>query len=87
MAYEVNCTGFPTGLTLTFSVYTFSGTARETGSTLTETPAGSGLYLGTPAAISKRDQVVIKEGSVPMGGGEYMGKTMTHDSVQIVRNA
>ncbi len=90
MANEVNCVGFPTGLTLTFSVLTPTtdgvATARETGSTLTETPPGSGLYLGTPAALSKGDQVVIKNGATPFGGGEWNGKTMIHNSVQITRN-
>jgi hypothetical protein len=85
MANEVNF-GYPTGATLTFSVYTSAGVARETGSSLTETPASSGLYLGTPAAISKGNQVIIKEGSVVVGHGEYNGKTMTHESVHIVRN-
>ncbi len=85
MANEVNF-GYPIGKTLTFGVYTSSGTQREVGSTLTETPANSGLYLGTPAAISKSDQVIIKEGSVVVGHGEYTGKTMTHDSVTIIRN-
>lgn len=87
MADEVNCVGFPTGKTLTFSVYTRVGVARETGTALTETPAGSGLYLGTPTDISMGDQVVIKEGTTPMGGGEYMGRTMTHGSVRIVRSS
>jgi hypothetical protein len=53
---------------------------------MTETPASSGLYLGTPTAISKGNQVIIKEGSVVVGHGEYNGKTMTHDTTHIVRN-
>ena len=85
MANEVNF-GYPTGATLTFSVYTSAGVEREADSALTETPASSGLYLGTPAAISKRDQVVIKESAVVVGHGEYNGKTMTHGSIQITRN-
>ncbi len=85
MANEVNF-GYPISKTLTFSVYTQAGVARETGSAMSETPATSGLYLGTPNAISKGNQVVIKEGSVVVGHGEYNGKTMTHNSVQITRN-
>ena len=85
MANEVNF-GYPISKTLTFSVYTQAGVTRETGSAMTETPATSGLYLGTPAAISKGNQVVIKEGSVVVGHGEYNGKTMIHKSLQIVRN-
>jgi len=54
---------------------------------MTETPASSGLYLGTPTAISMNDQVVVKEDTKVVGHGEYMGKTMEHGSVRIVRNA
>ena len=86
MANEVNF-GYPTGKTLKFSVYTSAGVARETATAMTETPATSGLYLGTPTAISMGNQVIIKEGTVVVGHGEYMGKTMTHGSVRIVRNA
>ncbi|GAH31761.1 unnamed protein product [marine sediment metagenome] len=85
MANEINF-GYPTGETLTFSVYTSAGVTRETGSALTETPASSGLYLGTPAALSMRDQIVIKESTTVVGHGEWMGKTMSHGSVRIVRN-
>lgn len=86
MANEINF-GYPTGKTLTFSVYTSAGTARETGTSMTETPASSGLYLGTPTAISMSNQVIIKEGTVVVGHGEYMGKTMEHSSVRIVRSS
>ena len=86
MANEVNF-GWATGSTLTFSVYTSAGVARETGTAMTETPATSGLYLGTPTAISKGNQVIVKESTTVVGHGEYNGKTMTHDSVHIVRNA
>ncbi|KKN58274.1 hypothetical protein LCGC14_0553540 [marine sediment metagenome] len=85
MANEVNF-GYPTGATLTYGIYTSAGVERELGTSLTETPASSGLYLGTPTAISKGNQVVVKEGSVVVGHGEYNGKTMTHDSIKIVRN-
>ncbi len=85
IANEINF-GFPIGKTLTFGVYTSAGTEREADTAMTETPASSGLYLGTPTAISKGDQVIVKEGSVVVGHGEYNGKTMIHDSVQITRN-
>lgn len=86
MANEVNF-GWLTGKTLTFSIYTSAGTARETGTNMTETPASSGLYLGTPTAISMNNQVIIKESTTVVGHGEYMGKTMEHSSVRIIRNA
>lgn len=59
------------GKTLTFSVYTKAGGAREIGGTMTETPVGSGLYLGEPRFITASDNVIIKEGVIPVGGGEY----------------
>lgn len=70
MANEVNFQ-YISGKTLTFSVYKKDGTEREAGTSLTETPASSGLYLGTPTIIVGGDNVVIKEGSDVVGGGEY----------------
>ena len=63
--------GYITGKTLTFSVYTKIGGVKEIGGTMTETPAASGLYLGEPRSITASDNVVIKEGTVPVGHGEY----------------
>jgi hypothetical protein len=63
--------GWITGKTLTFSVYTEAGSARETGTSLTETPASSGLYLGTATLLVPGDNVVIKEGSVIVGHGQF----------------
>ena len=60
MANEVSV-GYITGYALTFSVYTSAGAEKEAGSALTETPAASGLYLGTPADIDAGDYVVVKE--------------------------
>ena len=43
-----------TGKTLTFSVYYDNAgtiTARETGTAMTEEPAGSGLYKGSPTLL------------------------------------
>lgn len=74
MANEVTF-GFATGKTLTFSVYDLDGTARETGGTMTETPASSGLYLGSPTTMLAGDLVVVKEGTKPVGWGEFL--TMT----------
>ena len=63
--------GFDTGKTLTFSVYTPAGVARETGTAMTETPASSGLYLGNATTLLVGDNVVIKESTKPVGHGEY----------------
>lgn len=86
MADEINF-GWLTGKTLTFSVYTSAGVERESGTSMTETPASSGLYLGTPTDISRSNQVIVKEGTTIVGHGEWMGKTMEHSSIRIVRNA
>ena len=70
MANEVNF-GFNSGRTLTFGVYTSAGVQREVGTSMTETPANSGLYLGTPTTIQIGDNVIIREGSTEVGHGEY----------------
>lgn len=71
MANEVTF-GYRTGVVnLTFGVYTKAGVLREVGTAMTETPASSGLYLGTPTAIVSEDLVIIKEGTVVVGQGQY----------------
>lgn len=72
MANEVNF-GWATEKELTFSVYTAAGVQREAGTEMTETPASSGLYLGTPTTIQTGDNVVVKEGTIVRGHGEYGG--------------
>ena len=63
--------GWHTGKTLTFSVYTAAGVEREADTAMAETPASSGLYLGTPTTIEFGDNVIVKEGNVVRGHGEY----------------
>lgn len=70
MSNEVNF-GWVTAATLTFSVYTSAGVARQTGTAMTETPASSGLYLGSPTLISVGDNVIVKDSSGVVGHGEY----------------
>ena len=70
MANEVNF-GWATGKTLTFAVFTSAGVQRETGTSMTETPASSGLYLGSPTTIQVGDNVIIREGSREIGHGVY----------------
>jgi hypothetical protein len=65
-----------TGQTLTFAVFTSAGVQRETGTSMTETPASSGLYLGTPTTITTGDFVVIDDGTRKVGGGEYNPATI-----------
>lgn len=70
MANEITF-GYSTGQSLTFGVYTSAGVERESGTSLTETPADSGLYLGSPTTITTGDLVIIKKGSTVVGWGEY----------------
>lgn len=70
MPVQVNF-GWAIGRTLTFGVYTAAGVQREVGTSMTETPASSGLYLGTPTTIQIGDNVIIKEGTKVRGHGEY----------------
>ncbi len=76
-----------TGQTLTVDVFQPDGTEREFGVSVTEAAQGR-FYLGDCATIQSGDtMVVIDDNDRLVGGGEYMGKTMVHSSVMIVRNA
>ena len=73
MANEIKAV-YETGATLDFSVYYDDAgtlTEREVDQAMTEQPAGSGLYKGTPAVIEAGDIVVIEEGAVIIGSNEY----------------
>lgn len=61
-----------TGATVTFSVFTLAGVEREADTAMTETPAGSGLYLGSPTTILENDAVVVEDAGGVIGGGEYL---------------
>lgn len=82
MANEVTF-GYRRSKTLTFAIYTLDGTVRETGSSLTETPAASGLYLGSPALILAGDLVIIREGTTTVGWGEYQPQYRTTEVFNI----
>ncbi len=73
MANEIKVV-YVTGATLDFSVYFDNAgtlTAREVDQAMTEQPAGSGVYKGTPATIEQGDIIVIEEGSTIIGSAEY----------------
>lgn len=72
MANEITF-GWKTGKNLEFGVYTAAGAERESGTTMTETPASSGFYLGTPTAISTGNFVIVSDSdaSKVIGQGEY----------------
>ena len=94
MANEI-LVSYPTGHTLTANViYDNSGTmtARESDISLTEQPASSGIYKGTPTAISAGDLIQIYDGGTLVGSDQYLPDTnVTHvndsedaaDSLQI----
>lgn len=63
--------GWVTGATLTYGVYTEAGVQREVGTSLTETPASSGLYLGTPTTIVATDYVIVSDAGGVIGFGQY----------------
>jgi len=76
MANEITF-GWKSDESLTFAVFTDAGSQRETGTTMTETPVSSGLYLGTPTAISNGDLVVIDDGTYKVGYGQYQPEVDT----------
>jgi len=65
---------YKTGQTVDFSVYYDNAgtmTAREEDSSMSEEPAGSGVYVGDPTILEKGDIVVIEDGSTIIGSEEY----------------
>ena len=71
MANEVKF-GWVTGATLTFGVYTGAGVQREVATAMTETPAASGLYLGTPTTIIEDDVVIVSDATGVIGAGQWL---------------
>lgn len=63
--------GYPTGKTLTFGVYSPVDVEREVGTSLPETPAGSGRYIANSSTVLLGDDVIVKKGSDVVGSGEY----------------
>ena len=78
MSAEVHF-AWPTGATLTFAVFTEAGVQRETGTALTETPAASGNYIGSPTLIAEGDTVIVSDASGVIGGGQYWLDTLADD--------
>lgn len=78
------------GKTLTADVFQSNGSEREFNiSPLTE-HAGThmSLYTGNCSTIQPGDSIAITDSNNRLiGGGAYQGKTMTHKTVHIVRNA
>lgn len=78
MANEVAYGGV-TGQTLTFGVYTSAGVEREVGTGMTETPAASGLYLGSPTTIAAGDHIVISDAGGVIHWHEYRPEVTATD--------
>ena len=69
MANEVKF-GWQTGESLTAELLKADTSVRESGITMTETGT-TGVYFGTPAAIVAGDTVIIDDGTLKVGFGEY----------------
>lgn len=72
MANEVAFVWVTGEAAMTFEVITEVGVSRESGTAMTETPAASGLYLGTPTTILESDKVVVSNAGGVIGGGEWL---------------
>lgn len=62
---------YPTGHTLTYGVYTPAGVVRTAAGTALPETTGTGYYHATNASVVIGDQVVVKEGTIVVAGGEY----------------
>ena len=72
MANEITF-GYRISATLTYGAYQPDGTVRTAAGTgLTETDVGvSGYYIATDASITAGDFVIVKEGTLVVGQGQY----------------
>lgn len=59
------------GKTLNYTILPETGAARATDISLPESPANSGRYIAEAAVLIAGDDVIIKEGSDVVGGGEF----------------
>ena len=62
--------GFQSGESLTAELLKADASVRESGITMTETGT-TGVYFGSPAAIVAGDTVIIDDGTIKVGFGEY----------------
>mgnify|MGYP001447647856 CR=1 FL=1 len=84
---RINC-GYTTGKTIKAKAYTEAGAYRESDITLTETPAGKGLYVGASATgLTVGDNVLVYDiltsNLGPELHGEYEGKVDSNITVGI----
>ena len=68
---------FRTGATLKFNVYPPTGAAREENTNLPESPVSSTRYIAESSTVQEGDDVIVKEGTVPVGHGEYTKEGLT----------
>lgn len=84
---------FKSGLTLKAKVRTEAGAYRESDITLTETPAGKGLYIGASVgALTVGDNVnvydVVTSDISPVGHGEYdFNGTVLESDIAVVQDS
>ena len=69
--------GFAIGRTLTYGVYTAAGGVRTAAGTSLPETAGTGYYHADNGDIVASDIVIVKEGAVPVGWGEYLPRVIS----------
>lgn len=74
MANEITF-GYVTGATLTYGVYQPDGTVRTAAATALTEVTGTGYYKATNASIVAGDFVIIKQGTLEVGQGQYNPNT------------
>ncbi len=70
--------GHKTGQTLTFGVYSPASVEREVGTSLPESPAGSGRYIAESSTVQDGDDVIVKNAAGKITHyGEYLKEHLT----------
>ena len=70
MANEITF-GFLTGKTLTYGAYEPDGSVRTAAATALPEIGATGYYTATNGSIVAGDVVIVKEGTITVGWGEY----------------
>ena len=70
MANEITF-GFLVGKTLTYGAYEPDGSVRTAAATALPEIGATGYYTATDGSITAGDVVIVKEGTITVGWGEY----------------
>ena len=86
MANEVQF-GYAAGKTLKYGAYAPGGATRTAAGTALTEQAGTGYYYATDAAVLAGDAIIVTEGAVIVGAGEYLpAVTATAASLQEIED-